>query len=160
MIKTIKSTKGITLISLVIYVIVMLIVVTIIGSISSFFYSNVNEEYKQEDSNEVTLEMYLTNDLKNKKVEAIEVKSNYFNAIFDDETYILYTITDDGIYRNRVKVYNIKEEDNFEFSIQNISPENSLIYEKQELILLKNEQTFKSYTINKETKVVYPTPVV
>ena len=121
MLNKLKSQKGITLISLIVYVIVMLIVVTIIGTISSYFYSNVNKQYQEsKDINgESTLDMYLTNDLKNEKIN-IEIEpegSSQIRLTYTDNSYVVYTITNDGIYRNNVKIYNIDDEYTWKFTI-------------------------------------------
>ena len=174
MINKLKSEKGITLISLIVYVIVMLVVITIIGTITSYFYANVNTQYEdsKDENGETTLDMYLNSDLKNKKIiletgnseENLEEGTKTIKLIYEDNSVIAYTITDDGIYRNAVKIYNIDNSD-IVFSLGEIisSTNNNVIYEKQELKLEKiSEETgkrevFKSYIINIETKAIYPT---
>ena len=168
-----KSEKGITLISLIVYVIVMLIVMTIIGTITSFFYSNVNEQYKesQDENSETILDMYLTNDLKNdeliitpneetKSIEGYEC----ITIEYKDGKTVIYTITENGIYRDKVKIYNKEKDTKFVFRLTNVVPKNSVINEKQELKIVKiidtengEESTFKTYTVNVKPKAVYPT---
>jgi len=171
MLKNLKSQKGITLISLIVYVIVMLVVVTIIGTITSYFYANVNDVY-QESKNENTediLDMYLINDLKNKQVqiktgelENVESDSKTINLIYNDKTSVIYTIADNnGIYRNSVKLYDL-DSDDMVFTVGDIfaSTEGSILHEKQELkiekkIQDKENEIFKSYTVNVKTRLIY-----
>lgn len=178
MIDKLKNQKGITLISLIVYVIVMLVVVATVGTITSYFYANVNKQYEEskDESSDTVLDMYLANDLKNKKIsvknadlEDIEVNAekesvslDIINLEYEDGTIITYTIVDrNGIYRNAVKIYNIKETDEniLRFRLKYAEPNNgSIINEKQELEILKNDVPFKIYTINTKSKAVYPTP--
>lgn len=175
MINNLKNQKGITLISLIVYVIVMLMVVTIVGTITSYFYANVNTQYEEskDEDGETTLDMYLTNDLKNKEIEIKTGElekvptegTKTINLIYNDKTSIIYTITNNGIYRNAVKVYNIKDTEMI-FTVGNVftSTSDSIIYEKQELKIEKivegqeENDIFKSYIVNVETKAVYETP--
>ena len=151
MIDKLKNQKGITLVSLIIYVIAMLSVVTIVGTITSYFYSNVNEQYSEskKEDNETTLNMYLTNDLKNKKM-TIELTSNKSKMRLDysDGTHIEYTITEYGIYRNKVKIYNITDESKMSFKLEEIKKDEIGINKKQEIQILKNDNIFKSYIVN------------
>lgn len=175
MIKTLKSEKGITLISLIVYITVMLIVVTIVGTVTSYFYANVNDAYKEskDENGEATLDMYLTKDLKNKKIiidiaEPVESEKDIkktTNLQYENGEIVTYTIVIDklndnqnqsGIYRNAVKIYNIAEGQDMSFKIVNVSPTGSVINEKVELQLLtKDNKIFKSHIVNVETKVVY-----
>ena len=92
MLKKLKSQKGITLISLIVYVIVMLVVVSIIGTITSYFYSNVNKEYQESknENNEDILDMYLVNDLKNKQVEIKTAELTYLEKNLYENRYCKY----------------------------------------------------------------------
>lgn len=178
MIKTIKSQKGITLISLIVYVIVMLIVVTIVGTITSYFYANVNQQYQEsrDENKENTLDMYLESDLKNKEIliktenleDVPDEGSRNINLIYENASSVIYTIVidennnDEGnysaIYRNAVKIYEIEEGNDMIFKLKQVEPNNgSIINEKMELQLLKNGENFKAYTINVKTKAVYET---
>jgi len=152
-----KSEKGITLISLIIYVIVMMIIITIISTITSYFYKNVNtryEEVKQEDI-ETMLDMYFTNDFKNKEIVVSFVNVDNKKQIkleSDEEINIIYTIADDGIYRNKVKIYS-GDTENLQFKLSNINT--GVIQEKVLLEIVKGNTTFKSYTINIKPQAIY-----
>lgn len=151
-----KSEKGITLISLIIYVIVMLIVVTTIGTVTSYFYANVKKEYNEEQmqNSESNLNLYLINDLKNKKIRIYDVLSNEIQTdsaslttirlVYDDSSIIQYTIKEDGIYRDALKIYD-KENNEMTFEIVEVV-EN----EKLELRINQENGTnpFKSYIVN------------
>jgi len=146
-----ESEKGITLISLIIYVIVMLIVVTIIGTVTSYFYANVNKEYTENAYTESELEMYLVKDLKNKKITIGNTDdfesgtSNMITIIFEDGTSVVYTITDDGIYRNQVKIFTKETSDVINFSLEDIPTD--VANKKQIINLNKNGEVFKSYIV-------------
>lgn len=159
-----KSEKGITLISLIVYIIVMLIVVTIIGTISSYFYSSVNNEYieSQNINTKTNLELYLTKDLKNKEIELTDINSNeliinseeaqaetIITAIklnYNEISPIVYTITNDGIYRDAVKIYS-KENNNMHFELWETAVE-----DKVELRIIETineaQSVFVSYIVN------------
>lgn len=151
MIDKFKNQKGITLVSLIVYVIAMLSVVTIVGTITSYFYSNVNDQYnesKNEDE-ETTLNMYLTNDLKNKKMTIdISNDNSKISLEYSDGTHIEYTITNYGIYRDKVKIYNITDESKMRFELGEIKKDEIGINRKQEIQIVKNDNIFKSYIVN------------
>ena len=104
-----KSNKGITLISLIIYIIVMLVVVGIVGTITSYFNKNVNTQYTEstKTDDDTNLNMYLLNDLKNRKVTLLNSSSAKIQQTvtglttlriqYEDSTVIQYTISSDGI---------------------------------------------------------------
>lgn len=157
-----KSEKGITLISLIVYIIVMLIVVTIIGTITSYFYSNVNNEYieSKEAYKESTLDMYLINDLKNREIYLTDVSGNKLlehdeivesdtiKIIYNDNSNIIYALTEDGVYRNLSKIYNKDDSYDLKFRITNIV-ETSNTKKKIELIKTQNgiDEILKTYSI-------------
>lgn len=161
-----KSEKGITLISLIIYVIVMLVVVMIISVLTSYFYTNVNNQYleSKNENNEVNLDMYLIKDLKNKKVSIKNadledmqagIESDHLLLMYDSGSSVFYSITDDGIYREKVKLYNKEASDNMSFVLAYVIQNGSSVSsEKIEVRILKNGEIIKSYIVNTKLEVI------
>lgn len=149
-----KSNKGITLISLIIYIIVMLVVVGIVGTITSYFNKNVNTQYTEstKTDDDTNLNMYLLNDLKNRKVTLLNSSSAKIQQTvtglttlriqYEDSTVIQYTISSDGIYRDKLKVYS-KNANNLTFKVIEIVDN-----EKMELQILSGTTVLKSYIVN------------
>lgn len=97
-----KQDAGITTTSIIIYVIAMMIVIGIIGTITSFFYTNVNDVEENSDYiSEITkFHMYF-----------LEETTNTQNKIYElTDTSILFrtgnsfTFQDNHIYYNQVKI--------------------------------------------------------
>lgn len=149
-----KSDKGITLVSLIIYVIVMLAVVAIIGTVTSYFYKNINSQYAEstKTDDDTNLNMYLLNDLKNKKVTLLNSSSGKITESitgltilriqYEDSSVIQYTISSDGIYRDKLKIYN-KEANGLTFGVIELVDD-----EKMELQILSGTTVLKSYVVN------------
>lgn len=99
-----KSEKGITLISLILYVILLIAVVSMLSIISEFFFTNT--KYLTNNSENITeynkFNMYFIEDVKKNKTAEIEED----NIRFEDGTLYTYVRSDNGIYRNEVKICN------------------------------------------------------
>lgn len=105
-----KSQKGFTLVAVTVYVIVIALVIGVIASVTSFFYSN--NKYIDESGKDAaqfdTFNMFFLEDVKKEGNEIVGLKASDENAVmtktieFSDGT--VYTIKDDGIYRNKVKI--------------------------------------------------------
>lgn len=100
----VKSEKGITLISLISYIIVLLIVVGVLGSISTFFYNNIevvkNTAKFAAEFNKFN--GFFVNDVKNNM--HVEVDETNDTIVFIDGTTYKYNKEDEGIYRGQVKI--------------------------------------------------------
>ena len=98
-----KKERGITLISLIIYIIVLCIVIAMLAMVSDMFYKNT--DYLKDNSKYVAeynkFNMYFIEDVKNNK-DTYKVEEN--EIIFEDGT--MYTYTEDGVYRNKIKICN------------------------------------------------------
>jgi len=123
----------------------MLVIITIIGTITNYFHANVNNQYQEskEGYNKTNLAVYLLNDLKNKQIsikdkdgQEITGETDTIKITYNTGSYIIYTITDDGIYRNKVKIYN--STDKMSFRVSN---------DKKKLEILANGVQLKTYTI-------------
>lgn len=106
-----KDQKGITLISLIIYIILMTFVVAGVTSITASFRSNINEyDTTAESAVEFSkFNMYLLNDIKGKNVKIYgTVNEREFQLQYDNGdgkyTYVKYSMQNNAIYRNSVKV--------------------------------------------------------
>lgn len=99
-----KSEKGITLVTLVLYIIVLLIVVGVLNSIHEMFYANLkhitNNSKNVSEFNKFN--MYFIEDVKNNR----NAQVSQSEIIFDDGTKYTYSSSDNGIYRNKVKICN------------------------------------------------------
>lgn len=110
-----KSNKGITLTSLVIYVIAMSIVVATLGTLTSYFYNNVDE--LNADTN-FSIAYTEFNTYFSKE---INMKDNYPLLIEGTSDYIVfsktgnqYTFKNKAIYQNQVKICSNIESCTFE----------------------------------------------
>ena len=140
-----KSNKGITLTSLVVYVVGMTIIFAIIANITIYFRQNIRTiENTSDNSVQFTrLNEYLVNDIK-EDVKIIIEEDNKLILNESNGDIIIYTILEDGIYRNKVKICNNIEEATFTKDI---------IYDKTKLkvyIKIGEKETFEKtmeYTI-------------
>ncbi len=100
----VKSEKGITLLSLITYIIILLIVVGILGTISTFFYNNIDiiKNSAKFSAEFDKFNGYFVNDVKNNK--HVDVDSQNNTIIFIDGTTYKYNPDDEGIYRGQVKI--------------------------------------------------------
>ena len=99
-----KKEKGVTLISLTIYVVVMVLVIALIAVITSFFYNNVINIDKE------AVELAELNKLNLYMIEETEKEGNSIETISSDGKKITfnngnaYTIQDNGIYQNSIRI--------------------------------------------------------
>lgn len=114
-----KSQKGVTLVSLTIYVIAMVIIVAIVAVISGYFYTNVNTasntinpltEYTKFNS-------FFTDEVNHNNIKVLECKEDY--VVFDNDVQYMYIPENKGIYRNQVKIANEVQSCRFEYKVVN-----------------------------------------
>ena len=114
-----KSQKGITLISLTIYIIGMTIAVSVITVLSSYFYTNVDDntqnielyaEYTKFDS-------FFSQEVNHSNIKVVECKNNY--VIFDNGVQYMFVPENNAIYKDKVKVCKEVESCNFSYTIKN-----------------------------------------
>ena len=99
-----KQEKGITLISLIIYIILLMVVTSMLAIVSDMFFANT--QYITESGKYISefnkFNMYFIEDVKNNK-DTYQITEN--EVIFEDGTKYTYVSgTDNGIYRNKVKI--------------------------------------------------------
>lgn len=108
--KTLKSNKGITLLSLVLYIIVMFIIIGIVVSIRENFFNNM--DYVKDNSRYAAsfdkFNSYFVKDVKNNSTVAVSEDDETGNPIitFYDGTTYIYSILDKAIYRGKVQIAN------------------------------------------------------
>ena len=97
-----KQNAGITTTSIIIYVIAMMIVIGIIGTITSFFYTNVNdiEDSSQYISEITKFHMYFLQETTNDENEIYELTDT--SILF--ATGNTFTFQDNHIYFNQIKI--------------------------------------------------------
>lgn len=110
-----KSNKGITLTSLVIYVIAMSIVVATLGTLTSYFYNNVDELDADTNSAMTYTEFntYFSKEINTKENYPLLITSEY---IVFSKTGNQYTFKNKSIYQNQVKICSNIEYCTFEVS--------------------------------------------
>lgn len=97
-----KRDSGLTITSIIIYIVAMLIVIGIISTITSFFYTNVNNASDNSNNiSEITkFHMYF--------LEETTKKDNEINVIIDNMVSFksgnTFTFQDNSIYINNVKI--------------------------------------------------------
>lgn len=101
-----KNNKGITLISLAMYVVAFAIIAGIVGTITSFFYTNVTELRDSTNSlgefekfNATFLE-----EVKKKDIKVVGIENGGRKITFTSGTVISFEQTNEGIYTNNVKI--------------------------------------------------------
>ncbi len=128
-----KSNKGITLVSLVVYVIGITIIFSIVATLTISF--NKNSRYIENQTNNsrefTRLNMYLVNDLTKENITA-KVEDNKLKI---NNGEIIYTISGDGIYRNKVKLCSNVEENSTSFTQETIYDKTKI---KLEITIGKN----------------------
>lgn len=110
-----KGDRGVTIASLTVYVIAMLLVIAIIATITTFFYTNVNNlDSKSKNISEITkFNMYFIEEIKKDNNKVLEVTSDRSTIIFSSGN--TYTFQDGCIYLNNIRICdNIK---NTQFSV-------------------------------------------
>ncbi len=114
-----KNNSGVSIASLTVYVIAMLLVIGIIASITSFFYTNVNNlDNASKNASEITkFNMHF--------IEEVKKSGNSIMAISQDKTKITfssgntYTFQDKSIYMNNIRLCeNVK---NLQFNLEKIN---------------------------------------
>lgn len=99
-----KSQRGVTLAGLIMYVIAMTVIVGIIGTITSFFYSNI------ENMNESATNLGEFNKFNVAFLEEVKKAGNSVYKIDKDGTRItfssgtVFTFQDAGVYQDRIKI--------------------------------------------------------
>ncbi len=102
--------SGITMLSLIIYVLAMTVVVSTVATITSFFYSNVND--LQEGSSNISelakFNMYFLNDINRKNNQVSYINENNTSITF--LTGNTYTFNSGAIYYNNICICeNVKD---------------------------------------------------
>ncbi|MBO5478372.1 MAG: hypothetical protein J6A04_01430 [Clostridia bacterium] len=97
-----RKDAGLTTTSIIIYVIAMLIVIGIIATITSFFYSNVNNANENSNSiSEITkFHMYFLEETTRSNNQINEIK----NTSISFTTGNTFTFQDNSIYFNHIKI--------------------------------------------------------
>lgn len=97
-----KQNAGITTTSVIIYIIAMMIVIGMIGTITSFFYTNVNDlENSSDYISEITkFHMYFLEETTNEQNEIYEISNH--SILFT--TGNAFTFQDNQIYFNHIKI--------------------------------------------------------
>ncbi len=111
------SSRGVTTANLIIYVIAMLIVIGIIATITSFFYTNVNNlEDSSSNVSEITkFNMYFLQEVKNVNNDIIILNEKSITFL----TGNTFTFQDNSIYMNSSRISeNIKD---LKFSLEEIN---------------------------------------
>ena len=120
-----KSDKGITMITLIIYIILIMFVIVAMSTVTSSFYSNVND-YDKESENALAFSkfnMYFINDIKKRNMRVADIGDNFIILAYEKEidnkdkiednriditntetVYIQYSIQNDSLYRDKVKI--------------------------------------------------------
>lgn len=106
-----KNERGITLISLIMYVILITFVVAAISSITSSFYSSIHE-FDNESESAVSyskFNMYFVNDIKRAGATLEEYGDDYIilsytNTENDETVKVEYSLQNNMLYRNKVKI--------------------------------------------------------
>lgn len=112
-----KNEKGITLATLIIYVILMTFIVSAIASITSSFYSNMNEFDKNSESavDFSKFNMYFIRDIKRENVSIAKVGEDYIILSYGEDINgteseiektmnVEYSVQNNTLYRNKVKI--------------------------------------------------------
>lgn len=97
-----KQNSGLTTTSIIIYVIAMMIVIGIIASITSFFYTNVNEiNNNSQQMAEITkFHMYFLEETTKQNNLIHEIKNNSISFVSGNT----FTFQNNSIYFNHVKI--------------------------------------------------------
>ena len=112
-----KKENGVTLSSLIIYIIVMIMVIGVMSSVSTIFYSNINNL----DASGIEISKF--NDFNNYFVKEIKSPNNALDTIGNDGNYILFksgnsfSFKNNDIYYNNLKI--ITGVENMSFSYYN-----------------------------------------
>ena len=113
-----QSQKGITLVSLTIYIIGITVIVAVIAIISSYFYTNMDDNIKIEPLAERTnFYSFFTKEINTNDIKILECKENYI--VFDNGIQYLFIPENKGIYRNKVKICREVKNCTFEQKIEN-----------------------------------------
>ena len=111
-----KSSKGITLTSLVIYIIVLMIVIALFSNFSGYFFKNVNQITIKEIGDEQFTRFlaYLTKDINLDEINFVKTGTynnvNYIILKFEDNIEHQYLYANKAIYyidKNRNKTINL-----------------------------------------------------
>lgn len=109
-----EGNRGVTIASLTIYVIAMLIVIATIATITSFFYTNVNNlDTRSQNISEITkFNMYFLEETKKNGNKTMGVSDKQISFSSGN----IYTFQDNSIYLNNIRICeNVK---NVIFSIE------------------------------------------
>lgn len=102
-----NNEKGVTLIALIIYVITMTLVVAGVSAVTTSLYGAMND-YDTSAGSAVSfskLNMYLLKDIKADKVSIYgAVSDNSFQLKLGDSEFVQYTVKNNALYRNKVKI--------------------------------------------------------
>lgn len=120
-----KSSKGITLTSLIIYIIGMVIMLGTIANLTSFFYKNINIEQINDDTTQYTKfsSMFLE-EINNENNYLIDCKTTTDTEsgikvsyiIFSSGNQYTYTSENNCIYKNNIKICGNVENCDFSYN--------------------------------------------
>ncbi len=150
-----KSDKGITIITLIIYVILLMFVIIGVSTVTTSFYTNV-DEYGKESEDVISFSkfnMYFINDIKKPNLEVEDVADNYIILSYDtkaeqeieieqsgieisdkNKIQVQYSMQNNSLYRDKVKICDNVDDIKFSYdSVRNAIEVHVIIgdYEKK-----------------------------
>ena len=143
-----KEEKGITLIALIIYIILMTFAVAGVAAVTNSLYSNINNMDKDAEGavDFAKFNMYFLNDIKNNYVEVSNYSDNQIVLLFENDSdtpkSISYSVQEEGLYRNSVKIC----DDVQEVKIQEGANENEIIV----YLKIKNYEKTTTYVLEEQ----------
>ena len=152
-----KSSKGITITSLIIYIIGMLILVGTIANLTSFFYKNINVEEIQDDSSTqyTKFSSIFLKEINNENNYIIDCKTWTENDI--KQSYIIfssgnqYTFTSENncIYKNDIKICENIENCDFSYTLSDSNFVVKVNFKTKSMDMTGDNAIF--YNLNKTT---------
>lgn len=121
-----KKENGVTIISLIAYVVLMTLAVAAVSTITSSFYTNLNGIDKSAKGTVAfsKFNMFILNDMKTDGMMVNEVTENKIELEVPKSNggteTVRYTVVDNGLYRNSVKICDKIEE--YSFSTRRTGP--------------------------------------
>lgn len=99
-----KANSGVTTTSLIIYIIAMMIVIGIVATITSFFYTNINNlDENSKNISEITkFNVYFIEEIEKEDNSVILIQDNKKSISFSSGN--TYTFQDNAIYLNTIRI--------------------------------------------------------
>ena len=114
-----KSQKGITLISLTIYIIGMTMAVSVIAVLSTYFYTNMDDDIQNFDlySEYTKFDGFFSKEVNHNNIKVVECQDQY--VVFNNGVQYMFVPENKAIYKNKVKVCRKVENCTFNYTIKN-----------------------------------------